>query len=292
VPCPSNYPPHPNLKQLKHQAKGLRKAHQAADADSIQRLKAHLPLFSDVFEDEIRNTEISLQDCQHVIAREYGFESWNWLRVFVEVDFGLLNRLSDRDVQVLLCEAGNHEWRVALQATDDDTGNTHPCPEGLVERVLDLMPEALRALMTERMAIPLSVSSNQVQEMRRHILRQADLLAAHGYICWPGGNHSTLSHESIGDVSPFLLDLVRCPVEKMSIDDIAELSGRLTLQARRLYIWSLQAVVEETVDPFLREALQLAIDGTELDALRRLLEERLVRTPPPTDWGKHTDWLL
>ena len=91
-------PPHPSLKQLKIQAKDLRKADQAADVETIQRLKAHLPRFSDIPEDEIRDTEVSLTDCQHVIAREYGFESWNWLRAVVEVDFELLLRLSDPEI--------------------------------------------------------------------------------------------------------------------------------------------------------------------------------------------------
>lgn len=279
-------PPHPNLKQLKIQAKDLRKAIQAADAESIQRLKAHLPRFSDLTEDEIRDAEISLNDCQHAVAREYGFESWNWLRAVVEVDFDLLNRLGDRDVQILMREVDNPEWIVSLQSADDDAGNTHPCPEGLVEKVLSLMSESLRAHITERMALQESVSLSQVLEARRFILKQVDLLAAHDYISWPDGSQSAPGRAPIGDISPFLLDLVRRPVEEMSVDDIAELSGRLTLQARRSFTVSLRAVIPETVDPFLREALQLAVDGREPDALRRLLEARLVRTKPPVELEK------
>jgi len=197
-------PPHPNLKQLKVQAKDLRKAFQAADAESIERLKAHLPRLADVPEDEIRNADVSLVDFQHVVAREYGFESWNWLRAVVDVDFGLLNRLADQEVQILLREVDNPVLILALQSADDDVDNARPCPEGLQDRVL-----------------------------------------------------------------------VRRPVEEMSVDDIAELSSRLTLQARRLGILSLPAVIEETVDPFLREGLQLAVDGAEPNRVRSVLEGRL-----------------
>ena len=75
MPCPSTYPPHPNLQQLKNQAKNLRKAVQVADAEAIQRLKDHLPRFSEIPESEIRSAEVSLKGCQHVISREYCFES-------------------------------------------------------------------------------------------------------------------------------------------------------------------------------------------------------------------------
>ena len=76
-------PPHPNLQQLKNQAKDLRKAVQVADAEAIQRLKDHLPRFSEIPESEIRSAEVSLKGCQHVISREYGFENWNWLQSVV-----------------------------------------------------------------------------------------------------------------------------------------------------------------------------------------------------------------
>lgn len=279
-------PPHPSLKQLKIQAKDLLKAIQAADPDSIQYLKAHLPRFSDVPEDEIRGTEISLKDCQHVIAREYGFESWNWLRAVVEIDFGLLLRLSAPQVQVLLCEVDNPQCIIALQGTTNDAGNTPPCPEELVERLLNLMEESQRAHIAERVAIPQSFSPEQVQEARRHILQQANLLAAHGYISWPSGTQFTPSHKLAGEVSPFLLELVRRPVEEMSVEDIAELSGKLTFQARRVGIVSLRVLIVETVDPFLREAIQLAVDGKEPDALRRLLEARIDRAELPAELEK------
>ena len=268
-------PPHPSLKQLKVQAKDLRKAYQTADAESIQRLRAHLPRLSDLSEDEVRSADVSLVDCQHVLAREYGFESWNWLRAVVDVDFGLLNRLPDQEVQILLREVDNPILILALQTADDDVDNAHPCPEGLQDRVLGLLPESLRAHISERMAQTQAVSSSQVLEARQRILHQSNLLAAHGYIAWPHGSQSALVPVPTGNVSPFLLNLVRRPVEEMSVDDIAELSSRLTLQARRLGILSLPAVIEETVDPFLREGLQLAVDGAEPNRVRSVLEGRL-----------------
>jgi hypothetical protein len=168
-------PPRPNLKQLKIQAKDLRKATQVADAESIRRLKAHLLRFSNVAEDEIRDAKISLKDCQHVVAREYGFESWNWLQTVVDVDFDLLNRLGDGQLRILLPEVDNPEWMTAFHDVDDP--DSLSCPEGLMARVLGLMTQPLRAHIIERMALQESITSSQVLAARRLILTQANLLA-------------------------------------------------------------------------------------------------------------------
>ena len=281
VPCPYSSPPHPNLKQLKNQAKDLRRAHQSAAATAIERFKTHLPLFANASDAKVGSAAISLQDCQHVIAREYGFESWNWLRAVVEVDFDLLNRLGERDIQILQREVDNNEWMLAFQPLTDAAGNAQQCPDELVEKVLKPMPQPLRAHITEGMVERAPVPPDQVRETRQRILKWVDVLARHGYIAWPDGSRTTPASEPVDDVSPFLLELVRHPLEEMSIEQIAELAARITLQARRLGIWTLQPLVEKTVDPFLREALQLALDRTGPELLQDLLETRLKRAILP-----------
>jgi len=270
-------PPHPSLEQLKKQAKDLRKARQSGDAEATKRLRAHLPRLSDASEEEARAAEVSLQDCQHIIAREYGFESWNWLRAFVEIDLDLLLRFSDPQIRVIMCEVDNHEWMIAFNSVGDDADHPHQCSAELMAKVLGLMTKPLREHIREGIASLKPVSSTQLQEAQRHILKQADRLAAHGHISWRGGNQPDPSHGLLGEVSPFLLALVRRPVEEMSIEDIVELLVRLTIQARREGILSLRPAVEETVDPFLREALQLEMDGEKPDSVRRILEARLTR---------------
>ena len=235
-------PPHPNLKQLKIQAKDLLRAIHAADVGSIQRIKSNHPRLTDIPDDEILGAEISLIDCQHVVAREYGFKSWNWLRAFVEIDFELLLRFSDSQIQVLMCEVDNRQWMIALNSVGDDVDHSQHFSAELMAKVLGLMSEPLRDHIGEGIESLKSVSLDQLQEAQRHILQQADQLAAHSYISWPSGNQLDPLHELAGDISPFLLDQVRHPVEEMSIEDIAELSVRLTLQARREGILSLQRI--------------------------------------------------
>jgi hypothetical protein len=70
------FPPQPNLKNLKNQAKQLLKAHRAAQEDVCRRIGKSLPRLSTFSETEIRDAKFTLQDAQLVIAREYGFASW------------------------------------------------------------------------------------------------------------------------------------------------------------------------------------------------------------------------
>src|SRR5687768_5566926 len=73
----SRLPDRPNLEQLKKHAKALLHAAQTGDADALRRI-AVLPAFSSG--PSIRPGALALHDAQSVIAREYGFPSWNSLR--------------------------------------------------------------------------------------------------------------------------------------------------------------------------------------------------------------------
>jgi len=72
----SHLPPNPNHENLKKQAKSLQKAHRSGDSHAAERIKGHLPRLANSSPEEILQSEISLQEAQLVIAREYGFLSW------------------------------------------------------------------------------------------------------------------------------------------------------------------------------------------------------------------------
>jgi Ankyrin repeats (3 copies) len=77
-------PPHPNLDQLKHQAKDLLKARQAGDAAALQRIREFHPRFARLSDAAIAAATFTLTDAQLAIAREYGFSSWPRLRARIE----------------------------------------------------------------------------------------------------------------------------------------------------------------------------------------------------------------
>src|SRR5262250_3239564 len=71
-------PERANLEQLKKQAKSLLHEARSQDPAALKRFRAILagrPLNPDT---------VALHDAQFVIAREYGFKSWNDLREHVE----------------------------------------------------------------------------------------------------------------------------------------------------------------------------------------------------------------
>ncbi len=71
----NNLPARPNLEYLKKQARALLQQGQASDADASARFVAF----------GITSTKPKLADALHVIAREYGFETWPALKLHVEV---------------------------------------------------------------------------------------------------------------------------------------------------------------------------------------------------------------
>jgi hypothetical protein len=80
---PRQLPAHPNLEQLKKQAKSLLRAAQDRDAAALQRFTV-LPAYSGESIDERAAARLALHDAQSVIAREHGFASWASLREEVE----------------------------------------------------------------------------------------------------------------------------------------------------------------------------------------------------------------
>ena len=67
---------HPDLDQLKRQAKELLKAFSAGDAQAIAEVNAHYRAADP--------TTFALHDAQLVLARAYGFESWPKLKAYVD----------------------------------------------------------------------------------------------------------------------------------------------------------------------------------------------------------------
>ena len=76
---PKPLPDAPSLDHLKKQAKSLLKDARDRQAAALARF-AELPSWTNIPVDQIDVTELALHDAQSVIAREYGFVSWNALR--------------------------------------------------------------------------------------------------------------------------------------------------------------------------------------------------------------------
>jgi len=76
-------PDHPDIDQLRRQAKELLLAARSADPAALDRMR-NVPEFARRSADELTRTAFALHDAQSAIAREYGFPSWSALSQHVE----------------------------------------------------------------------------------------------------------------------------------------------------------------------------------------------------------------
>src|SRR5579864_1228761 len=73
-----------NPRQLKNQAKDLRRACRKGDPDALRRIGQTHPSFSGLTQAELAAARVVLADAQLVIARELGFDSWPKLKKHLE----------------------------------------------------------------------------------------------------------------------------------------------------------------------------------------------------------------
>ena len=188
------------------------------------------------------------------------------------VDFNLLAGLADRDAQTLLGKVDQKDLIAALVGA----------PEAVCERFLISMSPRVRGFIESEIEAS-KAAPDYVQTVRRRILLQAGAMAARGMLRWPDNNGSPPPPPQAEqyEVPDRLLSLIVRPLENLSTDERAELWMEIARQALKNGILSLQPVEERTADPFLREALQLLVDGTDAPLLRDLLETRLKRAILP-----------
>jgi hypothetical protein len=118
---------HPDLDQLKRQAKKLLEAFAAGTPDAVAEVNAHYR--------EADAANFALHHAQLVLARAYGFDSWPKLKAYVE---GVTVKRFEDAVQ-----AGDiAKARAMLKARPELVASY-----GMHYAVLDRSPEMVRALM-------------------------------------------------------------------------------------------------------------------------------------------------
>jgi hypothetical protein len=120
-------PRHPHIDHLKKQAKELLESHRRHDAEGLARIVASLPAFAKLSEKDAAHAPFALHDAQSVVAREYGFPSWNDLRAEVErraseaVPDSLLRALAGRPLPAEVTAALAEAWDARAPVAPPDT---------------------------------------------------------------------------------------------------------------------------------------------------------------------------
>lgn len=190
------------------------------------------------------------------------------------VDFDLLAGLDDRDTQTLLRMVDQKDLVSALKGA----------AEPVCERFLRNMSARVRGFIESEIELS-QAEPDYSESVRRRILVQVGGLAARGVLQWPQGQGSTPEAQGAQgaqyEVPEDVTELIARPLDQLTANDMADLWLGIAEQARKEGILSLQPIEQQAVEPFLREALQLAVDGTEPDLLRDMLETRLFRAILP-----------
>lgn len=260
---PLELPPDPSLEQLKKQAKDLRRASRAGRPEALERVRKHLPrLGNRVDADAGAVAEVSLQECQHVVAVEYGFKEWKLLATAVDTSFGDLARLSDRDAQVLMREVDQKDLVIALKGG----------VPVVKEKFLQNMSARVRGFIESEIELT-QADAASIKETRCRMLGQIRDLTRRGLVAWDGGSNEKGVEYGVR-VEVGFFDLVSRPLDQMTIDDMGHLWRQIAEQARAEGILSLQQFEAKAASPLVREALQLAVDGTEPALIEDLLQTR------------------
>jgi ankyrin repeat protein len=80
----TSLPPNPSLENLKKQAKTLLRKWRAGHAETLTRIRAAHPQYTGISGQEFSALKPRLTDCQLVLAREAGFESWPQLKAAIQ----------------------------------------------------------------------------------------------------------------------------------------------------------------------------------------------------------------
>lgn len=117
-------PTQPHIDHLKKQAKDLLDAHRRGDAEALARIRAAVPSFAHLSDDEAARAPFALHDAQSAIAREYGLRSWSELRAEVSKRSGaafpesLIRSLGQVPLPEAVIAAMSQAWTTRGEAVD------------------------------------------------------------------------------------------------------------------------------------------------------------------------------
>lgn len=264
-------PARASLENLRKQAKGLHKAFRDGEADAVTRIREHLPRAASLSDEDVRSVDLSLQEAQHVLAKEYGLSSWDDLRAALSTaGFEDLSRLNDRETQTLLRAISQKDLsRAIIGASDAVRG-----------RLLSNMSRRVRGFVVEeaeRLADDLP--AHEPGASRQRLIETAETLDGNGQIDWPPAEDFEPFSGPIDrrETGP---DAAEDPLgglsfEEIEIEDLAKVFAELGRVAKRDGILALEAFLPRYQGVgALHEGLRLVVDGTQPDLIGSILATR------------------
>ncbi len=257
------------IEHYRHAARHLQKALQAEEADAAPRISRNLSRLSDAAPKEIFAADIGLQECQHVVAREHGYDNWAQVVDFGEPRIEDITLLSDADIRVLLNEIGPEDMATALRGmADGPVSKMHHAVLGLQRQMPPAVQDELRRRAGEVKPDPAVLADTQ-----RRIALQARLLEEQGLIR-RGRADGEPSEPPAAVALPPGLDTWDRAVEQLSPEEIRV---GLTALAVARETGVLEAAIPEdgsaeALNQFVWQGVRLVVDQMEPALLRDILQ--------------------
>ncbi|MBT3346741.1 MAG: hypothetical protein HN404_27335 [Gemmatimonadetes bacterium] len=271
-------PARASLENLRKQAKGLHKAFNDGDDDAVARIREHLPRAAALSDEELHAAKLSLQEAQHVLAKEYGQGSWDDLRAaLATAGFEDLSRLNDRETQTLMRAISQKDLSRAI------IGASH----ALRGRFLSNMSRRVRRFVVEESErLAQDLPDHEPAVSRQRLIEFAEGLAENGQIQWPppDGAEPFVGELDLGE--PPAQNQAEDPLgglsfEEIEVADLAGIYAELATVARRDGILALEAYLPPGRQTrAFQEGVRLAVDGTQpelIESILRIRTETMVR---------------
>ena len=163
-----------SLENLRKQAKALHRAFDGGDADAIARIREHLPRADALSNDDVPGFDLSLQEAQHVLGKEYGLASWDELRALLDAPFDAIADLPRSDLQEVLRHTDQRDWVRALSMM----------PEHVREAVFSCMSRRVARTIADEI-LGIEVTAPEAETAQQVILGRTRQLAIEKGFPWP-----------------------------------------------------------------------------------------------------------
>lgn len=294
-------PAQPNLRQLKTRAKDLHKAHQQGDSEAVRRIAEHHPRLSGLPDADILEAGFSLQDAQLVIAREHGFPSWPKLTAGIAESTSSQNSLSPEEVATqvrdLLAEeeaqkaamlltllgldaAGESLKYMSDREIEETIGGFAELEETPAERRKEMLAEFEQYGGTEPADgkfVPFAFAALQIAvgpHKGKRIFRSRGIDLP---LKLPEPRPRQKTDEYLTAKSALKQKLQNIPSLQMDLDALSEAIVGMAEITRVEGILALEEMADESsrMENLLKDGIQLAVDGTEIDLVTELLTTKM-----------------
>ncbi len=264
-------PTRPHFEQLKKQAKELLKNYKTDDVEIFARIRENLSRLAGKSDEDIAQARFVLQDAQHVIAREYGFSTWDALATAIKTPFEAMVNLTEREVQVLLREVDQKDLVVALSGAS----------AAVVEKFLGNMSVRVREFISDEIGYLSPEHVSKAEEVQVRMIAQVVQLSEKGLMVWPPKPAAKKKAKApamkkvpkkVIEEQARLAKMMQKSLSEMSYDEINKLFVDMAETARREGILALEKVGDVASDGFVKMAINLTVDGTEPALIMDMLE--------------------